>query len=151
MRNTDLVVAEARSWVGTPYVHQHRTKGHAVDCVGLVIGVGLAAGVLPTWTPEAWAPHQSYGRAANPAHMSRAIEEFLLPLYPADAAAAPDGTIAFMAWRRDLPMHVAILASMPDGRRTMIHAYPQARRVVEHGFAAEWPDRVVSLWTYPGL
>lgn len=151
MRNTDLVVKTAREWVGTPYVHQHRQRGHAVDCVGLVIGVGIEAGVLPTWSPEAWEPHQSYGRSPNPIHMTRAIEQFLLPIALTDPLAAPDGSIAFMAWRRDLPMHLAVLASMPDGRRTMIHAYPQAGRVVEHGFAAEWPDRVVSLWAYPGL
>lgn len=33
------VVAEARSWLDTPYLHQHRAKGHGVDCAGLVIGV----------------------------------------------------------------------------------------------------------------
>lgn len=151
MRNTDRVVAEARRWIGTPYVHQHRDRGHSVDCVGLIIGVGLGADVLPTWTPEAWAPHQSYGRAPNPAHMTRAIEQFLKPVALTDPLAAPDGTVAFLAWRANMPMHLAILASMPDGRRTMIHAFSHVGRVVEHGFAAEWPDRVVSLWAYPGL
>ena len=65
MRNTDRLVACARGWIGTPYVHQHRTRGHAVDCVGLIIGAGLEAGVLPTWTEERWAPFAAYGRALH--------------------------------------------------------------------------------------
>ena len=151
MRNTDRVVAEARRWIGSPYVHQHRERGHAVDCVGLVIGVGLGADVLPSWTPEAWAPHQSYGQAPNPAHMSRAIEEFLLPLAVAPGEVPADGSIAFMGWRAHLPMHLAIIATAPDGRRTMIHAYAHVGRVVEHGFSEEWPGRVISWWSYPGI
>lgn len=150
MLNTDAIVAEARRWIGTPYVHQHRERGHAVDCVGLVIGVGLGAGVLGTWSPEAWAPHESYGRSPNPAHMTRAIEQFLKPLELDRGQEAPDGTILFMGWREHLPMHLAIMARAPDGRRTMIHAFAHVGRVVEHGFSAEWPDRVVSAWAYPG-
>ena len=151
MRNTDRVIAEARRWIGSPYVHQHRQRGHAVDCVGLVIGVGLAAEVLPTWTPEAWAPHASYGRAPNPAHMQKAIAKFLTPLDLDPMVAAPDGSIAFMGWREDLPMHLAIMSTAPDGRRTMIHAYAHVGAVVEHGFSEEWPGRVISWWSYPGI
>ena len=145
MRNTDRVVAEARSWVGTPYVHQHMTRGHAVDCVG------LAAGVLPTWTPELWEPHQSYGRAPNPAHMRKAIAEFLEPIDAPGAEPQADGSVAFMAWRSGMPMHLAIMATAPDGRRTMIHAFSHVGRVVEHGFDQEWPGRVESWWKYPGV
>src|SRR5579863_4434009 len=31
------IVAKAREYIGTPFVHQGRTKGQAIDCVGLVI------------------------------------------------------------------------------------------------------------------
>lgn len=153
MRNTEAqrLVAAARSWMGTPYVHQHRTKGQAVDCVGLIIGAGLEADVLPTWSPEDWAPHSAYGRAPNPEHMSRAIRQFLSPLDLDRAEAAPDSAVAFMGWRDHLPMHLAIMATAPDGRRTMIHAFAHIGRVVEHGFDGEWPSRVVSWWRYPGV
>lgn len=40
------VIAEARSWLDTPYVHQHRAKGAAVDCAGLVIGVARELGIV---------------------------------------------------------------------------------------------------------
>ena len=41
------VVAEARTWLGTPWVHQHRSKGIAVDCAGLLIGVARTLGIVP--------------------------------------------------------------------------------------------------------
>jgi cell wall-associated NlpC family hydrolase len=146
-----LLVAAARHWIGTPYVHQHRTRGHAVDCVGLIIGAGLDAGVLPGWSPEAWSRYSRYGRAPNPEHMTRAINEFLCPLDLDPRTPAPDASVAFIGWRDHMPMHLAIMATAEDGRRTMIHAFAHIGKVVEHGFDAPWPDRVVSWWSYPGI
>ena len=36
------VVAEARMWIGTPYVHQASALGAGCDCLGLVRGVWRA-------------------------------------------------------------------------------------------------------------
>lgn len=40
------VVAEARTWIGTPYHHQARVKGVGVDCAGVLIGVARALGIV---------------------------------------------------------------------------------------------------------
>lgn len=153
MPNTEAqrLVAAARGWIGTPYVHQHRTRGVAADCVGLIIGAGLEAEVLDTWSEEAWAPHRNYGRAPNPEHMGRAIRQFLVATMIPPRELPPDGHVAFMGWRQHLPMHLGILATAPDGRRTIIHAFAHIGRTVEHGFDGEWPGRVVSWWRYPGV
>ena len=42
------VVAEALSWLGTPYAHRQRLKGVGVDCAQLPLAVYAAAGVLGT-------------------------------------------------------------------------------------------------------
>ena len=34
-----VIIAEARSWIGTPYRHQASLKGVGCDCLGLVRGV----------------------------------------------------------------------------------------------------------------
>lgn len=149
--SSDPVSIEARTWLGTPYVHQHRAKGVACDCVGLIIGVGLALEILPDWTPEAWAAHEAYGRAPNPEHMGRAIRQFMTPLDLDPRAIAPAGSVAFMAWREGMPMHLGIIGALPDGRPSLIHAFSHVGRVTEHGFEQEWPGRVDSWWTYPGL
>lgn len=36
------IIAEARSWIGTPFRHQGRRKGQGVDCLGLLAGVAAA-------------------------------------------------------------------------------------------------------------
>src|SRR5690625_974281 len=36
------IVAEARTWLGTPFRHRGRLKGGGVDCIGLAVGVARA-------------------------------------------------------------------------------------------------------------
>jgi NlpC/P60 family putative phage cell wall peptidase len=53
------VLAEAREWIGTPYMHQASAKGAGCDCLGLVRGVwrafyGAEPEVTPAYTPD-WA------------------------------------------------------------------------------------------------
>lgn len=155
LRSSDqaLIVASARRWIGTPYLHQHSRLGQGVDCVNLIIESGHAAGVLDI-SPEAWEPYRGYGRTPNPRKMARAMRTFLVAV-PIDAQPKrlpADGSIMWMGWREEMPMHLAILATDErNGRRTMIHAYAGAGRCVEHGFrTADWPSRVMSWWSYPG-
>jgi NlpC/P60 family putative phage cell wall peptidase len=41
------VVAEARSWIGTPYRHLGGIKGVGVDCAMLLVRVYQAVGIVP--------------------------------------------------------------------------------------------------------
>lgn len=57
------VVAEAMSWIGTPYCHMGRVKGAGADCLSLLAEVYERAGVtghleLPFY-PMDWCIHQS--------------------------------------------------------------------------------------------
>lgn len=140
------VIAEAREWVGTPYVHQAYLKGVGADCVGLIIGVGLAAGVTD-WTPERHKPFSRYARTPHPERMRKAISTFLLPV---ERGAQRLGDVAWLEWRENLPMHLAILAEL-DERLTLIHAAGDIGRVVEHDLDALWESRINSWWRYPGL
>jgi cell wall-associated NlpC family hydrolase len=142
------IVREARSWVGTPYRHQGKVRGRAVDCVGLILGVGHALALLDI-SREEWATFAGYTRTPNPRKMGEAMELFLERLELEPGEEPPAGAIGWFGWRDELPMHLAIIARF-EGRATMIHAYSHAERCVEHGFVAEWPERVVSWWAYPG-
>ncbi len=56
LNRTDIVIA-ARSWLGTPYVHQASAKGAGCDCLGLIIGLytellGRAPEAPPPYTPD---------------------------------------------------------------------------------------------------
>ena len=142
------IQAEARTWVGTPYRHQGKVKGRAVDCVGLILGVGHALGFLNI-SREEWARFASYSRTPNPRKMGEAMELFLDALPIGAAEEPPPGAVGWFGWRDEMPMHLAIIGEF-QGRRTMIHAFSHAERCVEHGFVSEWPGRVVSWWAYPG-
>lgn len=53
------ILAEARDWIGTPYMHQASAKGAGCDCLGLVRGVwraiyGAEPEAAPAYTPD-WA------------------------------------------------------------------------------------------------
>lgn len=134
----DEVVAEARRWIDTPYRHQAAVRGAGCDCVGLIRGVGLATGLWPH--DEAWKRFGAYSRIPNPAHMARGMETFLVPL----EGDPRRGDILWLAWRKDLPMHLAICTGA-----AMIHSYSDIGRVVEHGLTAEWRGRTHSVWGYP--
>jgi len=140
------IVTEARRWMGTPYHHQAALRGVGVDCVGLIRGVGFACGVLPPLHEE-WKRFNAYGRLPSPRRMAEGMRTFLVPIE--DGWQLP-GDIAWIQWREDMPMHLAILA---DGERgpTIIHSLSHAKRVVEHSLTLEWVDRVSSWWRYPGL
>ncbi len=118
----EQIVAEARSWLGTPWVHQHRTKGVAVDCAGLVIGVARALGVVPETFDV-----QGYGRQPDgtlldvcDAHLQRVQRADLAP-----------GDVIVVAVERD-PQHMGIVVPYRGDMLGIVHAASIARRVIEH-------------------
>lgn len=116
------VVAEARSWVGTPWVHQHRAKGHAVDCAGLIIGVARALGLVPADFDVG-----GYGTAPD----GRLLAMCQAHMRPVTRDAMQPGDVVVVAVKSD-PQHMGILAPYPGGRLAMIHATSTgARGVVE--------------------
>ena len=42
MARAEAVIAAARGWIGTPYLHQASLKGVGTDCLGLVRGVSVS-------------------------------------------------------------------------------------------------------------
>jgi NlpC/P60 family putative phage cell wall peptidase len=63
------VIAEARTWLRTPYHHQGRIKGVGVDCLMLLCeiyhAVGLVPFVDPGPYPRDWHLHRNEERYAN--------------------------------------------------------------------------------------
>jgi hypothetical protein len=150
MQNREAILAEARTWIGTPFRHQGATKAIAADCWGLVRRVGEACGVLEI-QPEALAPFSGYPPHPSADFVRSLAEAFLLPT---DEPRAGDVAL--------LGSHMAILAEF-KGRATLIHAKGSgdgaryyasrqaAERVVEHGFRPPWPGLVTGWYRYPGV
>ena len=66
MSASDRVIAEARSWLGTPYHHAACVKGVGVDCAMLVKAVYEAAGLVSpfevSFYPPDWHLHRDEER-----------------------------------------------------------------------------------------
>lgn len=143
------IVAEARTWKGTKFQHQGRLKGIGIDCIGLLFGVGRAL-ELVNITDEEFKRYAGYKGRPSPRMMLEAMDRFLVKRDTPREELAPIGSIAWISWREDLGMHVAI-RSEQHGRPYMIHSFQTVGGCVEHGFVPPWPGRVVSWWDFPGV
>ena len=138
------VVAEARRWLGTPWVHQHRDCGAAVDCVGLVIGVARALGLVPPAFDFNGYSRRPDGTllAVCDMHMQRIQRAQMQP-----------GDVLVVAVERD-PQHMGIVGDYAGGRLSLIHACgPRTGhgRVVEHRLV--WTPRMQfrAAYALPGV
>lgn len=132
------VVAEARSWLGTPYHHRGRIKGAGVDCAMLPAEVYAAAGLVPRVTPAHYPPDW---------HLHRGDERYLAQvLEHAREVAAPTGPGDLVLFRFGRAFaHGAIIIDWP----LVLHAY--IRRRVElidatQGDLGQRPRRFFTLW-----
>lgn len=142
------VVSEARSWVGTPWMHQQRLKGAGVDCIGLIRGVFLGAGLQPTPENAAKArQYDGYARVPDGVRMKAACDEFMVPIAIADMQ---PGDVILMRIVTH-PQHAAILAEHRQyGGLSMIHAL-NWHGVKEHRLDATWRTRIVAAYSLPGV
>ncbi|RVU17508.1 DUF6950 family protein [Methylobacterium oryzihabitans] len=136
------IVAEARSWLGTPYHHQASLRGVGCDCLGLLRGVYTA---LYGAEPEAPPPYSpSWAEDHGQETLRDAARRHLAEIDP-DAAEA--GDVVLFRWRAGLPAkHCALLT----GPRRMIHAY-DGHAVVESWMPDAWMRRRASAFRFPGI
>ena len=128
----DDVIAEARSWLGTPWHHQASVKGVGCDCIGFVRGVAerflgpisIELDYAPTWHLYRADPRMYEG--------FRALAD---EIGPAEADAAD---ILLFGVGKGPAHHCAYVA--PEGG--LIHCYREAGRVVEHALSPDWRARV---------
>ncbi|WP_131835059.1 NlpC/P60 family protein [Ancylobacter aquaticus] len=134
-------IAEARDWIGTPYLHRASLKGQGADCLGLIRGVWRAVvGPEPQGLP-AYAP--DWAEATKAEQMAQAAGRHMraVPLQ----AIAP-GDVLLFRWRDGFPAkHAAILVSA----ERMVHAHDGAA-VAEVFLAPWWRRRLAFAFAFPG-
>lgn len=140
---TDPVVACARGWIGTPYVHQAAKRGAGCDCLGLLRGVwaeftGVPVMTIPAYTPD-WSEPQ------GDEVLWRGVAQYLSPK---DADDAKCGDVILFRMRRGaVAKHVGLQAEI--GRfPTFIHSY-QGHGVRESALSAPWQRRIVARFAFP--
>ena len=138
------VVAAARGWLGTPYLHQASCRGVGCDCLGLVRGVwrevlGVEPERPPAYTPD-WAEATGEERmlAAAARHLVRVAGE----------ARAGD-VLLFRMVQRGPAKHAAILVSERLAGGSVVHAY-SGHAVCETLLGEAWLRRLAGVFRFPG-
>lgn len=129
------IVAEARSWIGTPWVHQHRAKGEGVDCAGLLTSVAHKLGLSDFDVID-------YGRLPDGLEMLNICDAHMTRI---PVTALQPGDAACMRIAR-LPQHIGIVGDYVHGGLSLIHADSGIGRVVEHQLTGKWLDRIVASY-----
>ncbi len=132
------ILAEARSWLGTPYEHQASCKGAGTDCLGLVRGIwralyGAEPAPVPAYTPDWAEPSQDEV-------LLRAMARYFVPV----SQAKPGDILVFRIKNNGVAKHLAVLS----GPSRIIHAY-SGRGVVETPLSSAWKGRIAGVFRFP--
>lgn len=138
------IVAEARTWLGTPFHHQARLKSKGCDCLGLIVGVVDTLGLEDANGMKLAAYDEvTYSREPDGAYLTAKLTGLLDEVPAADARA---GDLALFKIREN-PQHLAILTDYEDGLG-MIHSFAPSRRVVEHRLDDEWKSKLIKVFRW---
>lgn len=145
------IVNEARSWVGTPFMHQGTVKGFGCDCTGLLRGALLSTSVLRADFQEFLPAHaMGYSRIPDGATMRAGCDALLTRI---SLEAARPGDLALLEFKAGMPQHTAVLGDYVHGGLTLIHALGPGHpaKVVEHRIDNAWRKRIVATYAIPGV
>ncbi len=135
-----VVVAAARSWLGTPYHDQASVKGAGCDCLGLARGV---------WRevvgPEPF-PMPPYSRDWGETGTREVLAEGARTMMPeiAPAEAGPGALVLFRMRPQAIAKHVGVLSG-PD---RFIHSYERLG-VIEQPLSPSWRRRIAFAFLFP--
>jgi NlpC/P60 family putative phage cell wall peptidase len=146
------IVAEARSWVGTPFHHQGRVKKAGCDCIGMVLGALHNVGARSRARDEAGnvVPFTAFDRTdyspdPNSDRLEHTLDEHLIEI---PVASIRKGDVLLFKIIH-LPQHVGIVGDHPSGGLSLIHAYSPAGKVVEEPLGKMWLTRVIAAYRVP--
>lgn len=164
INNKNMPIAfmnQARTWVGTRFHHQGRLKSTdthpgGVDCLGLLVGVAQELQLKDkVGKPLALCDDPTYPHMPDGVYLNQQLEQ-LFDNVTADAMQCGD-ILVLQIDKSQAPTHLAIVTSGVDasgehdgsnysGSFGMIHAYAQARKVVEHALDENWRKRIYAVF-----
>jgi hypothetical protein len=140
-------VATALSFQGTPYQHQGRVPGVAMDCPAPLIGACWLLGLKPRSFDV-----QGYEQNGDGKTLKRLCDEHMQPI-PFDQAREADVVLA--AWDRDQgrPRHLGIIVDARPGRMYWLQAEGYRHKKVLVTRLAFGVDRMrlVQAYRVPGV
>jgi NlpC/P60 family putative phage cell wall peptidase len=138
------VLARARRWIGTPYLHQASCRHAGTDCLGLLRGLwreiyGAEPEAVPAYTPD-W---------SEPERAERLLEAAARHLHAIPLSAMAEGDVVVLRMvAGGVAKHVGVLASKGAAHPTLIHAYT-GYGVVESPLTPSWRRRIAAAFRFP--
>ena len=135
-----IVVATARSWLGTPYHDQASLRGVGCDCLGLARGVWReVVGDEPFPIP----PYsRDWGETGPREVLAECARRMMVEISPSDAS--PGALVLFRMAPRAIAKHVGILTAADS----FIHAYDRLG-VIEEALTTAWSRRIAFAFRFP--
>ena len=136
----EQIVASAKGWIGTPYVHQASCKGAGTDCLGLLRGVwrevlGAEPELVPAYTKD-------WSELTGEEVLLQAAQRYLTQK-PPESAELGD-VLLFRMRDRGVAKHLGI----QTGADRFVHAY-SGHAVVENSLSTPWLRRLVARFAFP--
>ena len=131
----DDILTAARSCLDTPFRHQGRIPGLALDCAGLVVSVAKEIGADYIDRP-------GYSRNPSGGLLESALDD--QPCLERVTDRQP-GDVLLMRFAGE-PQHLAIFTG-----DNIIHSYESVGKVCEHRMADVWAVRIVRVYRFKGV
>lgn len=135
------IVELARSYIDVRFEHQGRTRS-GLDCLGLIAVVAQDAGFDYSF-PQAYTANPTGQRIVE-----KAEDYVVKPRRQGWDQTLPGDIVCMWGSHVGIPQHFAIIGSM-YGKKTMIHAFQRAGKVIEHNIIPFWAERYVATFCYP--
>jgi NlpC/P60 family putative phage cell wall peptidase len=140
----EVVIAEARSWIDTPFQHGQSCKGAGCDCIGYIAGVDTNVGL-----PEGAAflndsRYKGYGRTPNPALLLQACDDYMDRIDIKDAGLA-DVLVFRLAGQ---PHHFGIVSSLDP--MYIVHSIAN-KKVARNRVDEKWNARIMRAYRLRGV
>jgi cell wall-associated NlpC family hydrolase len=141
MIDKSKIVAQARTWLGTPFKHQGRLKGVGVDCLGLIICTLAELEISFTGKNISEIDEKNYSMLPSGERLQNKLNQYAQAITNSQIMA---GDILLMQFSGE-PQHLAFATNHPNGLG-LIHSYLQAGKVVEHSLDELWQSRIFATY-----
>ena len=143
------VVEEARTWIGTRFLHQGRRKKTGadkggVDCLGLLMGVAQVLALKDKYG-QLFIHHDSldYSKQPSAARLSGDLEKALVRA--ASCSEMRVGDVALLEMDSNA-QHLAIISDYGAVEYGLIHAYAPCKKVIEHHLDGFWYAKIREIY-----
>lgn len=134
------IVAEARSFIGTPWQHQGRAPGIGLDCIGMLVAAAKSLG-------QSTYDRTDYEPTGDMSHLPALLDEHAIRIQINEIQPADIVVLNLQG-----QPHLAIIGNYPiAGQVTMIHSLVARGKVVEHRLDSVWRSKIVGAWRWPDV